>query len=344
MRRPAAPKALAPPRGDSAQREGGDMTAAQRIAFVGGGNMAGALIEGLLKAGTAARDLLAVEINAARRAQLEQQFGIGTTAGADDGLRAYDVLVLAVKPQQMKEVCAALTPHIGRNLVVSIAAGIRARDLARWLGTEAIVRAMPNTPALIGQGVAGLAALAAVTAPQRALADRILAAVGRVVWFDDESALDAVTAISASGPAYIFYFILVGLHLAHIGLLLAAFFQRRILLLNGDGRMGKERNNILVHIRIHVLELLESFNFIDNQWILLFKISCLNTLFQVIHRTQMFFPCIVDDRQCDLSFHCIHQLTAMGIQSFLQVCQHIDRFFSISKRNNHIFYLPALGK
>jgi len=182
-------------------------TAAQKIAFVGGGNMAGALIEGLLKAGTAARDLLAVEIDAARRVQLEQQFGIGTTAAADGGLRAQDVLVLAVKPQQMKEVGAALAPYIGRQLVVSIAAGIRARDLARWLGTEAIVRAMPNTPALIGQGVAGLAALAAVTAQQRALAERILAAVGRVVWFDDESALDAVTAISASGPAYIFYFI-----------------------------------------------------------------------------------------------------------------------------------------
>jgi pyrroline-5-carboxylate reductase len=91
--------------------------------------------------------------------------------------------------------------------VLSIAAGIRARDLARWLGTQGIVRAMPNTPALIGQGVTGLAALAPVTAQQRSLAARILSAVGRVVWFDDEGALDAVTAISASGPAYVFYFI-----------------------------------------------------------------------------------------------------------------------------------------
>jgi len=117
------------------------------------------------------------------------------------------VIVLAVKPQQMKEVCATLAPEIRDQLVVSIAAGIRARDLARWLGTQAIVRAMPNTPALIGQGVTGLVSLPGVSAPRRSTAERILAAVGRVVWFDDESALDAVTAVSASGPAYIFYFI-----------------------------------------------------------------------------------------------------------------------------------------
>ena len=96
---------------------------------------------------------------------------------------------------------------IERQVVLSIAAGIRARDIALWLGTQAIVRAMPNTPALIAQGVTGLAALPAVSAEQRSVAERILAAVGSVVWFDDESALDTVTAISASGPAYVFYFI-----------------------------------------------------------------------------------------------------------------------------------------
>lgn len=183
------------------------MSATQRIGFIGGGNMAGALIGGLLQAGAAPRDLLAIEIDATRRAQLEQQFLIGTAAGVDDRLRTLDVLVLAVKPQQMKEVCASLAPHVGSQLVVSIAAGIRARDIERWLATQAIVRAMPNTPALIGRGVTGLAALAAVSATQLATAERILAAVGHVVWFDDESALDAVTAISGSGPAYVFYFI-----------------------------------------------------------------------------------------------------------------------------------------
>jgi pyrroline-5-carboxylate reductase len=183
------------------------MSVPQRIAFIGGGNMAGALIGGLVQTGFPARDLLALEIDAARRAQLEQQFGIGTAAAVDEQMRAQDVLVLAVKPQQMKDVCTTLAPQVGPQLVVSIAAGIRAHDLARWLGTQTIVRAMPNTPALVGKGVTGLAALAAVSQPQRAVAERILAAVGRVVWFDDEGALDAVTAVSASGPAYVFYFI-----------------------------------------------------------------------------------------------------------------------------------------
>jgi pyrroline-5-carboxylate reductase len=180
---------------------------APRIAFIGGGNMAGALVGGLLQAGTAASDLLALEIDATRRAHLEQQFGIRTLGAADGTLRGCDVFVLAVKPQQMKEVCAALAPFVGHALVLSIAAGIRAGDLARWLGSDTIVRAMPNTPALIGRGVTGLAAMAGADAAQREAAQRIMAAVGHVVWFDDEQALDTVTAISGSGPAYVFYFI-----------------------------------------------------------------------------------------------------------------------------------------
>jgi pyrroline-5-carboxylate reductase len=183
------------------------MSERARIAFIGGGNMAGALIGGLLKAGAAPSDLVALEIDAARRAQLERDFRVGTLSAPVEMLRMQDVLVLAVKPQQAKAVCAQLQPFVGHQLIVSIAAGIRARDLARWLGTTSLVRAMPNTPALIGQGVSGLAALAGVTAAQRSLAERVLAAVGRVVWFDAEEALDTVTAISASGPAYVFYFI-----------------------------------------------------------------------------------------------------------------------------------------
>jgi pyrroline-5-carboxylate reductase len=178
-----------------------------KIAFIGGGNMAGALIGGLRRAGTDAADLLAVEIDAARRAQLQREFGIATAAAPDAALSAFDVLVLAVKPQQMKPACATLAPHVRDQLVLSVAAGIRARDLARWLDTQAIVRAMPNTPALIGRGVSGLAALAAVSETQRDAAEKILRAVGAVVWFDDEAQLDAVTAVSGSGPAYVFYFI-----------------------------------------------------------------------------------------------------------------------------------------
>ncbi len=178
-----------------------------KIAFIGGGNMAGALIGGLRRAGTAAADLLAVEIDAGRRAALERDFGIATAETPDARLTGFDVLVLAVKPQQMKSACAALAPHIGAQLVLSVAAGIRARDLARWLGTQAVVRAMPNTPALIGRGISGAAALAGASQAQRDAAEKVLRAVGEVVWFADEAQLDAVTAVSGSGPAYVFYFI-----------------------------------------------------------------------------------------------------------------------------------------
>src|SRR5882724_10462520 len=126
-----------------------------RIAFIGGGNMAGALIGGLLRAGARTADLLALEIDPARRSTLETQFRIGTLSAPAEALRLQDALVIAVKPQQMKEVCAQLRPFIERQLVVSIAAGIRARDIGRWLQTQAVVRAMPNTPALIGHGVTG---------------------------------------------------------------------------------------------------------------------------------------------------------------------------------------------
>ncbi len=183
------------------------MKQATRIAFIGGGNMAAALIGGLIRTGYPPQDLLAVEIDAARREALARDLGIAVAPAPDAQLAQFDVLVLAVKPQQMKEACSALRPFVGEQLVVSIAAGIRIAHLVRSLGTERIVRSMPNTPALIGRGISGLVAAASVTPEQRAQAARILQAVGTVVWFDDESQLDAVTAISGSGPAYVFYFI-----------------------------------------------------------------------------------------------------------------------------------------
>ncbi|GAB4479737.1 MAG: pyrroline-5-carboxylate reductase [Burkholderiaceae bacterium] len=183
------------------------MNEAKRIAFIGGGNMAAALIGGLIRTGHPPQNLLAVEIDAARRDELARDFGIAVTPAPDARLERFDVLVLAVKPQQMKEACGALRPFVDQQLVLSIAAGIRIAHLARWLGTERIVRSMPNTPALIGHGIAGLVAGPSVTPQQREEAARILQAVGAVVWFDDEAHLDAVTAISGSGPAYVFYFI-----------------------------------------------------------------------------------------------------------------------------------------
>ncbi|MDO9422303.1 MAG: pyrroline-5-carboxylate reductase [Herminiimonas sp.] len=179
-----------------------------KITFVGGGNMAAALIGGLAGKLTAANNIHVVDINTESLTKLQQQFGVTTAAQIDAAVVASDVIVLAVKPQQMKDVVAQLLPHVKAQLVLSIAAGIRAVDLSRWLGGHnAIVRTMPNTPALIGKGVTGMVASAGVSTEQRAAADAIMSAVGDTVWLDDEKLIDSVTAVSGSGPAYVFYFI-----------------------------------------------------------------------------------------------------------------------------------------
>lgn len=179
-----------------------------KITFVGGGNMAAALIGGLAGKLTAANNIHVIDINTESLGKLQQQFGVTTAAQIDAAVAASDVIVLAVKPQQMKGVVAQLLPHVKTQLVLSIAAGIRAVDLSRWLGGHnAIVRTMPNTPALIGKGVTGMVASAGVSTEQRAAADAIMSAVGDTVWLDDEKLIDSVTAVSGSGPAYVFYFI-----------------------------------------------------------------------------------------------------------------------------------------
>jgi pyrroline-5-carboxylate reductase len=179
-----------------------------KISFIGGGNMAAALIGGLAGKLTAAANIHVVDINADALRRLQQQYGVTTAQQMDSAIAAANVIVLAVKPQQMREVAAQLRPHVTSQLVLSIAAGIRGADLSRWLGGHgAIVRTMPNTPALIGQGVTGMAALPGVSDQQRQAADAIMRAVGGTVWLDDESLIDPVTAVSGSGPAYVFYFI-----------------------------------------------------------------------------------------------------------------------------------------
>jgi pyrroline-5-carboxylate reductase len=179
-----------------------------KIAFIGSGNMASALIGGLIKRGVAPTGIHAVDPGEEARARTSRQFGIATSASIDSTLADFDAIVLAVKPQVLKDVAEALRPVLSTQLVISIAAGIRASDLSRWLGGYGkIVRTMPNTPALIGMGVTGLAALAGVGDDAKALASKVLEAVGATVWFDDETKIDAVTAISGSGPAYVFYFI-----------------------------------------------------------------------------------------------------------------------------------------
>lgn len=177
------------------------------ICFIGGGNMATALIGGLLKEGFYARQISVVEINADNRARLQHDFAVRAVENIADGVAGSDIIVLAVKPQQLQEVAKQLAALLSGQLLISIAAGIRAVDLARWSGSRAVVRAMPNTPALIQSGMTGLYALPEVSAAQREQAQHILAAVGEILWLQDEAMLDAVTAISGSGPAYVFYFI-----------------------------------------------------------------------------------------------------------------------------------------
>lgn len=179
-----------------------------KISFIGGGNMAAALIGGLADKLTAASNIHVIDIHVDSIQRLQQQFGVSISGDIDATIADSDVIVLAVKPQQMKGVVAQVLPHIGTQLVLSIAAGIRASDLSRWLGGHgAIVRTMPNTPALIGKGVTGMVATTGVSAEQRSAADAILRAVGETVWLDDEALIDPVTAVSGSGPAYVFYFL-----------------------------------------------------------------------------------------------------------------------------------------
>jgi len=178
------------------------------ITFIGGGNMAGAIIGGLLNKGYAAGSLRVVEIAPAARQRLEQQFGVQTYAAVSPDAVDSDCVVFAVKPQQVREAAIALKPLLSRQLVISIAAGIRATDLSRWLGGyQKLARAMPNTPALVGAGCTGVYALPGAGSEDKSRVDAILGAVGSTLWLEREEQLDAVTAVSGSGPAYVFYFI-----------------------------------------------------------------------------------------------------------------------------------------
>ena len=178
-----------------------------KLGFIGGGNMAAAMIGGMLQKGFAASDIVVAETSPERCSWLTREFGVVAQPDAEATLSA-EVIILAVKPQQLAEVLRALPPLKPEQLVLSIAAGVRAEDIARWLGGHtAVVRAMPNTPALVGAGIAGLFALPGVSELQKSHANRILEAVSRAVWVDQEAQIDAVTAISGSGPAYVFFFI-----------------------------------------------------------------------------------------------------------------------------------------
>ncbi|HIV72291.1 MAG TPA: pyrroline-5-carboxylate reductase [Candidatus Aquabacterium excrementipullorum] len=176
------------------------------IAFIGGGNMASAIIGGLLRQGRKPDTILVVDPGEAARERLAAQ-GLRTQAAPDEALRAANMVVWAVKPQQFKEAAAGTAAFGTGALHYSVMAGLRTDDMARLLGTGRIVRAMPNTPALVGQGITGLFARPDVTDAERAAIDAVVQPTGQALWVKQEADLDAVTAMSGSGPAYVFYFI-----------------------------------------------------------------------------------------------------------------------------------------
>ncbi|HUP98076.1 MAG TPA: pyrroline-5-carboxylate reductase [Usitatibacter sp.] len=178
-----------------------------RIAFVGGGNMARAIIGGLLaKQAASVDEILVIEPDASARLRLLAEFGVKAVEAPGAELAAAHAVILAVKPQNMRDAAQAVGREVADPLFITIAAGIRIADLSRWLGGRArIVRAMPNTPAMVHAGITGLHASAGVDEADRAQAERLMGAVGATLWFDAESDLDAVVAVSGSGPAYVFY-------------------------------------------------------------------------------------------------------------------------------------------
>ncbi|HSV57273.1 MAG TPA: pyrroline-5-carboxylate reductase [Variovorax sp.] len=177
------------------------------LAFVGGGNMASAIIGGLIRQGLPASAFEVVEPFESTRAKLQRDFGITALSAASPALERCGVVVWAVKPQSFAQAAQPVQPFTGKALHLSVAAGIPSGSIAGWVGSERVVRAMPNTPALVGQGMTGLFARDAVSAADRSLVEQVLAPTGQLLWLAAERDLDAVTAVSGSGPAYVFYFL-----------------------------------------------------------------------------------------------------------------------------------------
>ena len=177
------------------------------IAFIGGGNMASAIIGGLRKSGRAAESILAVDPGDAQRERLHADHGVRTLPAADASLAEAAMVVWAVKPQYFQAAALPCAPHVAHALHLSVMAGIRSDAIVHATRSQRVVRAMPNTPALIGEGIAGLFARDGVTADERQRVEQVLAPTGQVLWVAREADLDAVTALSGSGPAYVFYFV-----------------------------------------------------------------------------------------------------------------------------------------
>ena len=224
-----------------------------KISFIGGGNMAKAIIGGLKNNGFNTEKITVIELDPEKRVQLSKEFSVQTSADYID-VSNTDVIILAVKPQQLREVCSLLLPILSTQLVISIAAGIRSQDISRWLdGYKSIVRVMPNTPAQIQAGVSALYADASLSQAQRDRAATIMMAVGKILWLDDEAQMDAVTAISGSGPAYVFYLI-EALQDAAVGLGLKAEDARMLALQTfaGASLLAAQSNEDIQTLRAQV--------------------------------------------------------------------------------------------
>ena len=182
-------------------------TSAPVIAFIGGGNMASAIIGGLIRQGMSPSHIEVVEPWDQARAALQLQYNLSAQAEAGAQLSRAALVVWAVKPQTFKDAAAQVRPFTPGAVHLSVAAGIRSSSLVAWLGSERIVRAMPNTPALIGQGMTALYARPSISTAERQQVEQVLSPTGQLLWVEDEVQLDAVTALSGSGPAYVFYFL-----------------------------------------------------------------------------------------------------------------------------------------
>ncbi len=177
------------------------------IAFIGGGNMASAIIGGLIRQGMRPEQITVVEPFEETAAKLQRDFGITALPAANPALAQAQLVVWAVKPQLFSEAAAPVMPFTRQALHLSVAAGIRTDSISRWVGTDRVVRCMPNTPALVGQGMTALYPCPTVTEEDKALVAQVVGTTGQYLWVAQESQLDAVTALSGSGPAYVFYFL-----------------------------------------------------------------------------------------------------------------------------------------
>lgn len=179
----------------------------QQITFVGGGNMARAIIGGLLRQGLPTAQIKVVEPFEETAAKLRADFGISTQPTASEDLSSSTLVIWAVKPQVFSLAAAPVVPYTRNALHLSVAAGIQTNSICRWLGSDRVVRCMPNTPALVGQGITALFACPSVGPSDKWVAENTIGTTGQFLWVEQESQLDAVTALSGSGPAYVFYFL-----------------------------------------------------------------------------------------------------------------------------------------